>query len=374
MTPVCWFSACLISACIDARPTAGGVAPHGGASPRDGVLAGKTQWGAAERLGRAAWPALQGRAHCSVRPPARGCRDHAQRGASRLASPPQAAARAAGCQPPKPPPPPPCAPRSFDVPNHRLKAWNEGVQRQLLQRPTEYLPGFQDAIRDYISGLDSTRALVNNTEVRRHAAAAAAAADAVAGAPARRARPRCPAHTRLPPAPPAKRRRPLPVPPPLPRGAQVHVGISGEFGELETSPRDLASGQLGRLVKVYGIVTKCSLVRPKLVKSVHYCPDTKVSVSREYRDVTALVGLPTGEAARRGPGGGAWRRAAQGAHAVHVRGHAVGGHVRAGSRVRGAGPKPRVLLAQQTPPPPAPPLPTAQARATRRATRRATCW
>lgn len=132
----------------------------------------------------------------------------------------------------------PLAWRRFDCPNHRLKAWNEGVQRQLLQRPAEYLPGFQDAIRDYIRGLDVTRALVENTE--------------------------------------------------------VHVGISGEFGELEVSPRELSSQHLGRLVKVYGIVTKCSLVRPKLVKSVHYCPDTKITQSREYRDVTALVGLPTG--------------------------------------------------------------------------------
>jgi len=137
-----------------------------------------------------------------------------------------------------PPKPPNQHARRFDVPNHRLKAWNEGIQRQLLLRPAEYLPGFQDAIRDFIRTLDSTRTLVDSLE--------------------------------------------------------VHVGISGEFGELEMSPRELASQQLGKLVKVYGIVTKCSLVRPKLVKSVHYCPDTKVSLSREYRDVTALVGLPTG--------------------------------------------------------------------------------
>ena len=129
--------------------------------------------------------------------------------------------------------------KRFDVPNHRLRAWNEGVQRQLLQRPAEYLPGFQDAIRDHVRGLDGVRAaLTPDTEVL--------------------------------------------------------VGVSGEFGDLELSPRELSSGHLGRLVKVYGIVTKCSLVRPKLVKSVHYCPDTKVSLAREYRDVTALVGLPTG--------------------------------------------------------------------------------
>jgi DNA replication licensing factor MCM3 len=47
-------------------------------------------------------------------------------------------------------------------------------------------------------------------------------------------------------------------------------------------------------LQVYGIVTRCSLVRPKLVKSVHYCPNTGVTTSREYRDITALTGLPTG--------------------------------------------------------------------------------
>jgi hypothetical protein len=82
----------------------------------------------------------------------------------------------------------------FDVPNHRLKAWNEPVQRQLLQAPADFIPGFQDAIRDYIRGLDATRALTEN--------------------------------------------------------AEIQVGVSGEFGELELSPRELASTQLGKLVKV----------------------------------------------------------------------------------------------------------------------------
>lgn len=76
--------------------------------------------------------------------------------------------------------------------------------------------------------------------------------------------------------------------------AEVLVGLKGEFGELEVSPRDLNSSHLGKMVKVYGIVTRCSLVRPKLVRSVHYCPDTGVTSTREYRDITALTGLPTG--------------------------------------------------------------------------------
>jgi hypothetical protein len=37
-----------------------------------------------------------------------------------------------------------------------------------------------------------------------------------------------------------------------------------------------------------------SLVRPKVVKSVHFCPVTGAFLSREYRDITTFVGLPTG--------------------------------------------------------------------------------
>lgn len=37
-----------------------------------------------------------------------------------------------------------------------------------------------------------------------------------------------------------------------------------------------------------------SLVRPKVVKSVHFCPSTGEFTNREYRDITSHVGLPTG--------------------------------------------------------------------------------
>lgn len=49
----------------------------------------------------------------------------------------------------------------------------------------------------------------------------------------------------------------------------------------------------GRLVSVEGIVTKASVVRPKWVRSVHYCPATGAEHTREYRDVTAMSGTPT---------------------------------------------------------------------------------
>lgn len=210
--------------------------------------------------------------------------------------------------------------RSFDVPNHRLKAWNEQVQRQLLQHPADYLPGFQDAIRDYIRGLDATRALAAGTEIHVGISGEFGALEVS---------PRCvrllgsnqtkrsnPARGRALPCGrawrpsaagrgPAARRPPRSCrclrlrarPPPAPR---TRRRCPGPLYSCPRAPRELSSTQLGRLVKVYGIVTKCSLVRPKLVKSVHYCPDTQLQTTREYRDVTSLVGLPTGEPCARG--------------------------------------------------------------------------
>ena len=72
-----------------------------------------------------------------------------------------------------------------------------------------------------------------------------------------------------------------------------NVSFSGEFGANKVTPRCLSSRQLGKLVEVRGIVTRCTLVRPKMVKSVHYCPATGSTTSREYRDVTSNRGLPT---------------------------------------------------------------------------------
>ena len=40
------------------------------------------------------------------------------------------------------------------------------------------------------------------------------------------------------------------------------------------------------MVSLEGIVTKCSLVRPKVVKSIHYNENQKKFHSREYRDQT----------------------------------------------------------------------------------------
>lgn len=65
-----------------------------------------------------------------------------------------------------------------------------------------------------------------------------------------------------------------------------YCAFVGSFGDCACNPRTLSSQHLNRMVSMEGIVTKCSLVRPKVVKSVHY-NETKVSFHyREYRDQT----------------------------------------------------------------------------------------
>ncbi|XP_078437546.1 minichromosome maintenance (MCM2/3/5) family protein [Wolffia australiana] len=80
----------------------------------------------------------------------------------------------------------------------------------------------------------------------------------------------------------------------LKEGERLLVGFTGPFGFHRVTPRDLMSSFIGTMVCVEGIITKCSLVRPKVVKSVHYCPATGQFMSREYRDITSTTGLPTG--------------------------------------------------------------------------------
>lgn len=73
----------------------------------------------------------------------------------------------------------------------------------------------------------------------------------------------------------------------LRRKDAVFVGLEGSFGARHVTPRTLTSRFLGQVVCVEGIVTRCSLVRPKVVKSVHYCPVTKKFLERKYSDMTS---------------------------------------------------------------------------------------
>ncbi|XP_075126635.1 maternal DNA replication licensing factor mcm3 isoform X2 [Leptodactylus fuscus] len=74
---------------------------------------------------------------------------------------------------------------------------------------------------------------------------------------------------------------------------EFSVGFEGSFGAKHVSPRTLTASFLGNLVCAEGIVTKCSLVRPKVMRSVHYCPATKKTLERKYTDLTTLEAFPS---------------------------------------------------------------------------------
>ena len=62
------------------------------------------------------------------------------------------------------------------------------------------------------------------------------------------------------------------------------VWFSGNFGRNYITPRGLKANMLNKLVKVQGIVTKMSIVNPKLHKSYHYVEATKSGVIKNYAD------------------------------------------------------------------------------------------
>ncbi|ODV86749.1 hypothetical protein CANARDRAFT_230782 [[Candida] arabinofermentans NRRL YB-2248] len=65
-----------------------------------------------------------------------------------------------------------------------------------------------------------------------------------------------------------------------------YLAFRGAFGTNQLTPRTIDSSYLSKMVSVEGIVTRASLIRPKIVKSVHYCDATGRFHSREYRDQT----------------------------------------------------------------------------------------
>ncbi|KAK4686427.1 DNA replication licensing factor MCM3, partial [Tremellales sp. Uapishka_1] len=70
---------------------------------------------------------------------------------------------------------------------------------------------------------------------------------------------------------------------------EYYVGLRGSFGQQHCNPRTLRSHQIGKMVSLEGIVTRCSLVRPKMLKSIHFCPPTQKFHSRSYHDSTVIA-------------------------------------------------------------------------------------
>lgn len=68
---------------------------------------------------------------------------------------------------------------------------------------------------------------------------------------------------------------------------------AGSFGLNACNPRTLSSHHLNHMVSIEGIVTRCSLIRPKVVKSVHYNEKKNIFHFREYRDQTMTAGVTT---------------------------------------------------------------------------------
>lgn len=66
------------------------------------------------------------------------------------------------------------------------------------------------------------------------------------------------------------------------------VTFEGSFGRNMISPRGLTADLSNQLVCIQGIVTRMSIVRPKLEASVHYCEETKNGTVRDYIDEYSL--------------------------------------------------------------------------------------
>lgn len=67
---------------------------------------------------------------------------------------------------------------------------------------------------------------------------------------------------------------------------QFYLSFRGAFGDHDVTPRTIDSSHLSKMLSIQGIVTRASLVRPKVIRSVHYADKTKKFHAREYRDQT----------------------------------------------------------------------------------------
>ncbi|KAI1118718.1 MCM2/3/5 family-domain-containing protein [Nemania sp. NC0429] len=86
---------------------------------------------------------------------------------------------------------------------------------------------------------------------------------------------------------------------PQARPDQTHEDVlyycawAGSFGLNSCNPRTISSGHLNHMVSIEGIVTRCSLIRPKVVRSVHFNEKKNIFHYRDYRDQTMTTGVTT---------------------------------------------------------------------------------
>lgn len=77
------------------------------------------------------------------------------------------------------------------------------------------------------------------------------------------------------------------------RDTEYYCAWAGSFGLNACNPRTLSSQHLNYMVSIEGIVTRCSLIRPKVIRSVHYNETTDKFHFREYQDQTMTNGVTT---------------------------------------------------------------------------------
>jgi len=71
----------------------------------------------------------------------------------------------------------------------------------------------------------------------------------------------------------------------FPKKVQIYyINFEGNMGQNFVTPRGLKSTLLNELVQVQGIVTRMSIVKPKIQTSVHYCEATKKGHIKHYTD------------------------------------------------------------------------------------------
>jgi DNA replication licensing factor MCM3 len=69
---------------------------------------------------------------------------------------------------------------------------------------------------------------------------------------------------------------------------EFHVGFIGALPQHTLNPRTLLAHHLGKIIIIEGIITRTSLVRPKVRRSVHYCPNSNSFYQKEYHDSTMI--------------------------------------------------------------------------------------
>jgi DNA replication licensing factor MCM3 len=71
---------------------------------------------------------------------------------------------------------------------------------------------------------------------------------------------------------------------------RLKLAFDGNLGRNFVTPRGLKSSMINSLVKVQGIVTRMSIVKPKLTKSYHYTQATKQGWVQNYKDQYCIEG------------------------------------------------------------------------------------